>query len=79
MAARERRRIQARVNRSRAGAKRALKGLRFISRTTGSVEAAELWRRVEDRFNELARDGLLSRDDFGDCIGIYLSTHCCCN
>ncbi|KAK1631093.1 hypothetical protein QYE76_005408 [Lolium multiflorum] len=70
MAARERRRIQARVNRSRAGAKRALKGLRFISRTTGSVEAAELWRRVEDRFNELARDGLLSRDDFGDCIGM---------
>ncbi|KAM0872548.1 hypothetical protein ACQ4PT_038665 [Festuca glaucescens] len=70
MAARERRRIQARVNRSRAGAKRALKGLRFISRTTGSVEAAELWRRVEDRFNALARDGLLSRDDFGECIGM---------
>uniref|UniRef100_A0ACD5Y1I1 Uncharacterized protein n=1 Tax=Avena sativa TaxID=4498 RepID=A0ACD5Y1I1_AVESA len=70
MAARERRRIQARVNRSRAGAKRALKGLRFISRTTGSVEAAELWRRVEERFNALARDGLLSRDDFGECIGM---------
>ncbi|CAM0951500.1 unnamed protein product [Alopecurus aequalis] len=70
MAARERRRIQARVNRSRAGAKRALKGLRFISRTTGSVEAAELWRRVEERFNALARDGLLARDDFGECIGM---------
>jgi respiratory burst oxidase len=48
MAARERRRIQALVNRSRAGAKRAVKGLRFISRSKGSVEAAELWRRVED-------------------------------
>lgn len=69
MAARERRRVEARVNRSRAGAKRALKGLRFISRTTGSVEAAELWRRVEERFNALARDGLLSRDEFGECIG----------
>ncbi|KAF7058895.1 hypothetical protein CFC21_065869 [Triticum aestivum] len=70
MAARERRRIQARVNRSRAGAKRALKGLRFISRTTGSLEAAELWRRVEERFNALAHDGLLSRDNFGECIGM---------
>ncbi|CAN6210791.1 unnamed protein product [Urochloa humidicola] len=70
MAARERRREQAQVNRSRAGARRALKGLRFISRTTGSVEAAELWRRVEERFNGLAREGLLSRDDFGECIGM---------
>ncbi|KAJ1289814.1 hypothetical protein BS78_02G193600 [Paspalum vaginatum] len=70
MEARERRREQAQLNRSRAGARRALKGLRFISRTTGSVEAAELWRRVEDRFNELAREGLLSRDDFGECIGM---------
>ncbi|KAF8657805.1 hypothetical protein HU200_059966 [Digitaria exilis] len=70
MAARERRREQAQLNRSRAGARRALKGLRFISRTTGSVEAAELWRRVEERFNALAREGLLSRDDFGECIGM---------
>ncbi|KAL5206554.1 hypothetical protein ABZP36_034763 [Zizania latifolia] len=70
MAARERRRVQARLNRSSTGAKRALKGLRFISRTTGSVQAAELWRRVEDRFNTLSRDGLLSRDDFGECIGM---------
>lgn len=72
MAARERRRVQAQINRSRAGAKRALKGLRFISRTTGSVEAAELWQGVEERFNGLARDGLLSRDDFGECIGMAL-------
>jgi respiratory burst oxidase len=73
MAARERRRQQAQLNRSRAGARRALKGLRFISRTTGSVEAAELWRGVEERFNGLARDGLLSRDDFGQCIGTQSS------
>nr|CAB3483140.1 unnamed protein product [Digitaria exilis] len=79
LAARDRRRVQAaRLNRSRSGARRALKGLRFISRTTtGSSSssdadggAAELWRRVEERFNALARDGLLARDDFGDCIGM---------
>ena len=70
LAARERRRAQARLNRSRSGARRALKGLRFISRTTGSSAAAgDLWRRVEERFNGLAREGLLSRDDFGECIG----------
>uniref|UniRef100_A0A0E0AW73 FAD-binding FR-type domain-containing protein n=1 Tax=Oryza glumipatula TaxID=40148 RepID=A0A0E0AW73_9ORYZ len=54
----------------RSLSRRALKGLRFISRTTGSAEAAELWTRVEHRFNALSRDGLLSRDDFGDCIGM---------
>ncbi|XP_047069375.1 respiratory burst oxidase homolog protein E-like isoform X3 [Lolium rigidum] len=70
MAARERRRVQARVNRSRSGARRALKGLRFISRATGSAEATALWGSVEERFNELSRDGLLARDDFGDCIGM---------
>ncbi|RLM60299.1 hypothetical protein C2845_PM14G16000 [Panicum miliaceum] len=59
LAARERRRVQARLNRSRSGARRALKGLRFISRTTGSSSAdaggGDLWRRVEERFNALAR------------------------
>ncbi|CAO2206922.1 unnamed protein product [Urochloa humidicola] len=82
LAARERRRAQAAgLNRSRSGARRALKGLRFISRTTtgtgssagaGDEAAAggELWRSVEERFNALARDGLLARDDFGDCIGM---------
>ncbi|TVU05651.1 hypothetical protein EJB05_48822, partial [Eragrostis curvula] len=72
LAARERRRLQARqLNRSRSGARRALKGLRFISRTTTAGESpAELWRRVEERFNALARDGLLARDDFGSCIGM---------
>ncbi|KAJ1700512.1 hypothetical protein LUZ63_000291 [Rhynchospora breviuscula] len=70
LAAREKRRVQARLNRTRSGAQRALKGLRFISRTTGTVEAAELWCRVEERFYKLAKDGLLSRDDFGECIGM---------
>jgi respiratory burst oxidase len=70
LAAREKRRVQARLNRTRSGPQRALKGLRFISRTTNTVEAAELWRRVEERFYNLAKDGLLSREDFGECIGV---------
>ncbi|XP_066350907.1 respiratory burst oxidase homolog protein E-like [Miscanthus floridulus] len=72
LAAREQRRVQARLlNRSRSGARRALKGLRFISRTTTDADgAAALWRAVEERFNALATDGLLARDDFGDCIGM---------
>ncbi|CAL9748298.1 unnamed protein product [Musa acuminata subsp. burmannicoides] len=68
---RDARRIRARLERTRSGAQRALKGLRFISRTTtGAADAAELWRRVEDRFALLAKDGLLSREDFGECIGM---------
>lgn len=38
--------IQPRVNWLYAGAKRVLKGLQFISRTTGSLEAAEVCHRV---------------------------------
>ena len=74
LAARERRRVQARLlNRSRSGARRALKGLRFISRTTTDADGgAALWRAVEERFNALATDGLLARDDFGDCIGTHV-------
>ncbi|KAI4983608.1 hypothetical protein ZWY2020_025474 [Hordeum vulgare] len=70
MASRERRRVQARLDRSLSGARRALKGLRFISRATGSAEATALWGAVEERFDALSRDGLLARDDFGDCIGM---------
>ncbi|RWW06996.1 hypothetical protein GW17_00029637 [Ensete ventricosum] len=70
VSSRDARRIRARLERTRSGAQRALKGLRFISRTTtGAADAAELWRRVEDCFALLAEDGLLSREDFGECIG----------
>jgi respiratory burst oxidase len=70
LAARERRRAQARLDRSRSSARLALKGLRFISRTTatGHRTPSELWRGVEERFNKLSRDGLLARNDFGACI-----------
>jgi len=74
LAARERRRVQARLlNRSRSGARRALKGLRFISRTTTDADGgAALWRPVEEHFNVLATDGLLAHDDFDDCIGTHV-------
>ncbi|URE36187.1 respiratory burst oxidase [Musa troglodytarum] len=71
MSSRDARRIRARLERTRSGAQRALKGLRFISRTTtATANSAELWGRVEDRFAMLAKDGLLSREDFGECIGM---------
>ncbi|KAI4379589.1 hypothetical protein MLD38_005867 [Melastoma candidum] len=72
------RRARARLDRSKSSAQRALKGLRFISKATtgaragkarGEDEAAELWRKVEGSFDRLAKDGMLSREDFGECIG----------
>ena len=47
----------------------ALESLRFISKTTETDLAAQ-WKDVENRFYELASsDGLISRRDFGYCIG----------
>jgi respiratory burst oxidase len=47
------------------------KGQRFISKSTGkeACHADELCRKVEARFESLAKDGLLAREDFGECIG----------
>ncbi|XP_048228103.1 respiratory burst oxidase homolog protein E isoform X2 [Ricinus communis] len=70
---RDARRIRAKLQRTRSGAQQALKGLRFINKTTGDSDANELWRRVELRFNSLAIDGLLAREDFGECIGMVNS------
>ncbi|GER36107.1 respiratory burst oxidase, partial [Striga asiatica] len=73
--AREAMRARVRMMRDRSGAQRALGGLRFISRSgaasgggDSSPEAA--WREVERRFDALAEGGLLSRQDFGECIGM---------
>lgn len=66
-AARNARRMRAKLERTRSSAQRALKGLRFISETEEATE--ELWRKVEERFRLLAEDGLLAREDFGECIG----------
>ncbi|CAA6664599.1 unnamed protein product [Spirodela intermedia] len=74
IAARDARRNQARLDRTRSGAQQALKGLRFIrsqtATTGGAGDADALWRAVEERFHALSKDGLLSRDDFGECIGM---------
>ncbi|KAK9705667.1 hypothetical protein RND81_07G074700 [Saponaria officinalis] len=70
---RDKRKAKAQLQRSTSGAKRALKGLRFISqKTTTRVDddVAELWGQVETMFDRLARDGFLAREDFGECIGM---------
>lgn len=66
--ARDARKVIAKLDRTRSSARRALKGLRFISNTTGKSD--ELWNKVESRFESLSRDGLLCREDFGECIGM---------
>ncbi|KAL7194064.1 hypothetical protein ACSBR2_025664 [Camellia fascicularis] len=66
--ARDARKVKAKLDRTRSSARRALKGLRFISNTTGKSD--ELWNKVESRFESLSRDGLLCREDFGECIGM---------
>ncbi|XP_010273898.1 PREDICTED: respiratory burst oxidase homolog protein E [Nelumbo nucifera] len=70
MSARDARKITAKLERTRSRAQQALNGLRFISKKTGNLDANELWRKVECRFESLAKDGLLSREDFGECIGM---------
>nr|KYP62206.1 Respiratory burst oxidase isogeny protein F [Cajanus cajan] len=66
--ARNARKMRAKLERTRSSAQRALKGLRFISKSGEASE--ELWRKVEERFTLLAKDGLLAREDFGQCIGM---------
>jgi respiratory burst oxidase len=59
--------MRAELERTRSSAQRGLKGLRFISKSGEASE--ELWRKVEKRFGFLAKDGLLDREEFGECIG----------
>ncbi|KAF5207598.1 Respiratory burst oxidase-like protein [Thalictrum thalictroides] len=71
ISARDIRKMKAKLQRTRSSAQQALKGLRFINKTTGTVDKNELWLQVESRFDSsLAVDGLLSREDFGECIGM---------
>ncbi|KAJ0031191.1 hypothetical protein Pint_13567 [Pistacia integerrima] len=70
ISARDARRIKAKLERTRSSAQRGLKGLRFISKTTGVSDAEELWKKVASRFESLAKEGLLAREDFGECIGM---------
>ncbi|XP_015075147.1 respiratory burst oxidase homolog protein E-like isoform X1 [Solanum pennellii] len=58
--------------RNKSSAERALGGLRFISKTSGECDSNnnDIWGKVESRFNALAKNGLLRREDFGECIGM---------
>uniref|UniRef100_A0A0D9V5C2 FAD-binding FR-type domain-containing protein n=1 Tax=Leersia perrieri TaxID=77586 RepID=A0A0D9V5C2_9ORYZ len=66
LAARAARRQRAQLDRTRSGAHKALRGLRFIS----SNKANNAWIEVQANFDRLARDGYLSRSDFAECIGM---------
>ncbi|KAH7651493.1 respiratory burst oxidase protein [Dioscorea alata] len=67
LAARALRRQRAELDRSRSGAHKALRGLKFISCRTNGVDA---WNEVQASFDKLAIDGFLSRSDFALCIGM---------
>lgn len=70
MASRDARKMKAKLIRTKSSAQRALGGLRFISKTTKDSDVNEMWKMVESRFACLAKDdGLLSREDFAECIG----------
>ncbi|XP_009416413.2 respiratory burst oxidase homolog protein A [Musa acuminata AAA Group] len=68
LAARAARRQLAQLDRSRSGAKKALRGLRFIS--GNKANGVDAWNEVQSNFDKLARDGYLSRSDFAQCIGM---------
>lgn len=61
-----------RVDRTKSGAARALKGLKFM--TKNNVGTAG-WSQIESRFDELAVDGKLPKTRFAQCIGTFLLTY----
>ncbi|KAL4570732.1 hypothetical protein LXL04_026393 [Taraxacum kok-saghyz] len=67
LAARAMRRQRAQLDRTRSGAHKALKGLRFISKS--KINGIDGWNEVQNNFNKLAKDGFLYRADFAQCIG----------
>ncbi|XP_022145957.1 respiratory burst oxidase homolog protein A-like isoform X2 [Momordica charantia] len=67
LAARALRKRQAQLDRTRSGAQKALRGLKFISSKTNGVDA---WNEIQSNFDKLAKDGFLHRSDFAQCIGM---------
>ncbi|CAL5352121.1 unnamed protein product [Camellia sinensis] len=59
---------RARLDRTHSGAKKALKGPRFISSSKNN--SVDGWNKVQNSFNKLAKDGYLYRAHFGQCIGM---------
>ncbi|BBH03408.1 respiratory burst oxidase protein F [Prunus dulcis] len=71
LAARALRRQRAQLDRTRSGAQKALRGLRFISNCKSTkTNGVDAWNDVEASFNKLAKDGQLLRADFAQCIGM---------
>lgn len=68
LAARAIRRQRAQLDRTRSGAQKALRGLRFISNS--KTNGADALNEVLNNFNKLAKDGYLFRADFAQCIGM---------
>ncbi|ESW19023.1 hypothetical protein PHAVU_006G090200 [Phaseolus vulgaris] len=58
-----------RVDRTKSGAARALRGFKFMTKNVGS----EGWSQVEKRFLDLAVEGKLPKTRFGQCIGMQES------
>lgn len=74
LAARALRRQRAQLDRTRSGAQKALRGLKFISNSkTNGVDA---WNEVQINFEKLAKDGFLYRADFAQCIGFLFLFQC---
>ncbi|KAF7828210.1 respiratory burst oxidase-like protein A-like [Senna tora] len=67
LAARALRKQRAQLDRTRPGAQKALRGLKFISSKSNGVDA---WSQVQSNFDRLAKDGFLHRADFAQCIGM---------
>ncbi|RDX65539.1 Respiratory burst oxidase-like protein F, partial [Mucuna pruriens] len=67
LTARALRKQRAQLDRTRSGAHKALRGLKFISSKTNRVDA---WNEVQSNFDRLAKDGFLFRSDFAQCIGM---------
>lgn len=67
LAARALRKQRARLDRTRSGAEKALRGLRFISNKKNN--GVDAWNEVQNNFDKLAKDGYLHRSDFAKCIG----------
>lgn len=65
LAARALRKQRAQLDRTRSGAQKALRGLRFISHNK-----ANAWDEVQTNFDKLAKDGFLYRADFAQCIAM---------
>ncbi|KAG2321243.1 hypothetical protein Bca4012_055817 [Brassica carinata] len=78
MSARDKRKEEVKLQRTRSSAQRALQGLQFINKTTKGnscrcdwdCNCDEMWKKVEKRFETLSREGLLAREDFGECVGM---------